>query len=174
MASSEPTPTKRCSGVSIFDVWVLVLRRLHSSCFNSTWCLSDEPNQLSLSVRRPHTDRGTCVDRAAPLPCLGDQPCHSVHLFETRQCGQNPDLVRKSSHLHQAERWCRYPCNHYVISTYRTLAVKVIITLGHIYTVARQEYLISHKSICQRAMSSWVMISMLGYENSPGTAIASP
>ena len=54
------------------------------------------------------------------------------------------------------------------------LAVKAIITLGHIYTVAKQEYLVSHKSICQRAMSSWFMISMLGYGNSPGTAMASP
>ena len=35
MASSLPTPTKRCSGVSVLVVWLWVLRKLQSSCLRS-------------------------------------------------------------------------------------------------------------------------------------------
>ena len=46
MASSEPTPTKRLAGVSGADVGegadeeLSPLRRSHSRCFSSIWCLS--------------------------------------------------------------------------------------------------------------------------------------
>lgn len=39
MASSEPTPTKRWSGVSVLEVWWWVLRRVQSCCLRSFWCL---------------------------------------------------------------------------------------------------------------------------------------
>lgn len=38
MASSEPTPTKRFSGVMAFPVWARVPRRSHSCCLSSCWC----------------------------------------------------------------------------------------------------------------------------------------
>ena len=49
IASSDPTPTNKLSGVSVLSVCVLPFRRLHNRRFSSCWCLNKDLGKRTFS-----------------------------------------------------------------------------------------------------------------------------